>query len=153
MHFIHVLDIDTFGLDMDIALRLPGISNVGTRTGSREAPPPPQRGVHDGRRERAGVMRVQVLFRQVVHDFCGFGGGQQADGGSVAEEAQVAVVSDDVHGGIPGDLRGRRCAGPDVVDGADVAAVEAEARAGAEHLPPGGGVGALEEGERCRVGG
>lgn len=36
-------------------------------------------------------------------------------------------------GGVPGDLGGGRGAGADVVDGADVAAGESEARAGAEH--------------------
>ena len=44
-------------------------------------------------------------------------------------------------GCVPGDLGGRGCAGPYVVDGADVAAVEAKAGTGAEHL------------RVCRVGG
>lgn len=72
------------------------------------------------------------------HYGCGLGGGEQADGGAVAEEAQVAVVGDDVDGGAaPGGLVGGCLARPDVVDGADVAAVEADAGPRPEHVPPG----------------
>lgn len=95
--------------------------------------------VHDRhRRQEAGstgasVFGGQVGFGEVVHDVDGLGGGEQRGAGAVAEEAQVAVVGHDVDGGVPGDLGGGRRAGADVVDGADVAAIEAEARAGAEH--------------------
>ena len=45
--------------------------------------------------------------------------------------------------GVPGDLGWRGGAGPDVVDGADVAAVKAEARTCPEHVSV-GGVGGCE---------
>ncbi len=95
--------------------------------------------LHDRhRRQEAGstgasVFGGQVGFGEVVHDVDGLSGGEQRGAGAVAEEAQVAVVGHDVDGGVPGDLGGGRGAGADVVDGADVAAIEAEARAGAEH--------------------
>lgn len=56
-------------------------------------------------------------------------------------------------GGVPGGLGGGRGARADVVDGADVAAVEADARAGAEHGfvgGVGGGQGEGWRGERWR---
>ena len=96
---------------------------------------------------------MRILLGEVVDDVDGLGGGEEAEGGAVTEEAQVAVIRDDVDGGVPGDLGGRRGAGADVVDGANVAAVEADARAGAEHAQPGGGVGFVEESEGCWVGG
>lgn len=89
----------------------------------------------------------------MVDDVGGLGGGQEADGGAVAEEAEVAVIGDDVHGGVPRYLRRRRGPGPYVVHRADVAAVEADAWPRAEHAEPGGGVGLVEEGEGASVGG
>ena len=65
---------------------------------------------------------------------------QHADGGAVAEEAEVAVVGHDVDGAVPGDVVGVGDAGADVVDGGDVAAVEADSGPVAPHLLPGGGV-------------
>ena len=96
---------------------------------------------------------MRVLPGEVVDDLGGLGGGEQADGGAVAVEAQVPVIRHDVHGGVPGDLGRRRGPRADVVDCADVDAVEADARTGAEHVEPGGGVGFVEEGLGCWVGG
>ena len=78
-----------------------------------------------------------MLFRQVMHHVHGLGGGEEANARAVAEEAQVAVVGDDMDGAVPGRLHGGGGAGADVVDGGYVAAVKADAGAGAEH----GGVG------------
>lgn len=99
--------------------------------------------VHDGAGERAAdggggggagaVGRAHVFLAEVVDDVDGFGGCEQRGAGAVAEEAQVAVVGDDVHGRVPGYLRGGRGSWSHVVHRADVAAVEAQARSRAEH--------------------
>ena len=52
-----------------------------------------------------------------------------------------------MYGAVPGDLGGRSLARPDVVVGADIAAVEADTGAKSEHTVPGRGVDVLEEGE------
>lgn len=69
---------------------------------------------------------------------CWFGGGEERGAAAVAEEAQVPVVGHDVDGSVPGDLAGCAAAGADVVDGADVAAVEADAGPELEHAFVGG---------------
>lgn len=86
---------------------------------------------------------VHMFFGEVVDHVYGFGGCEQGDAGAIAEEAEVAVVGYDVNGGVPGDLGGGGGAGADVVHCADVATVEAEARAGVEHV----GVGWVGWGE------
>lgn len=78
------------------------------------------------------MVLVHVLERQVGDDVGGFRRRQQRDAGSVAVEAEVAVVRDDVDGRVPGDGDEGRRAGAGVVDGRDVAAVEADAGAAAE---------------------
>jgi len=160
LQLVHVLGIDALGLNVQVAFGLSLGINIGadvlagTSPGPRKTPPPPKGGIHNGDgRKGGGVTGMRILPGEVVDDVGGLGGGEEAKGGAVAEEAQVAVVGDDVDGGVPRDLGGRRGAGADVVDGADVAAVEADARAGAEHAEPGGGVGFVEDGEGCWVGG
>ena len=74
----------------------------------------------------------------MVDYVCWLGGGEEGGAAAVAEETEVAVVGYDVDGSVPGDLGGGAAAGADVVDGADVAAVEAEARAELEHAFVGG---------------
>ena len=73
-----------------------------------------------------------------MHYVCWFGGGEEGGAAAVAEEAEVAVVGYDVDGGVPGDLAAGAAAGADVVDCADIAAVEAEAGAELEHAFVGG---------------
>ena len=80
------------------------------------------------------MARVQVFLCEVVHRVHGLCGCEERRAGAVAKEAQVAVVCHDQDWGIPGCLGGGGCAGADIVYGADVAAVEAEAGAGVEHL-------------------
>lgn len=76
------------------------------------------------------LVEPEHLPREMADHRAGLPCSQQAYGGAVAEEAQVAVVGDDVDGAAsPGGLVGGRLAHADVVDGADVAAVEADARA------------------------
>ena len=75
---------------------------------------------------------------QVGDDVRGLDRGEEGEAGAVAVEAQVAVVGDDVHGRVPGDLGGRAGAGTGVVDGADVGAATAEAGAGVVHCSVGG---------------
>lgn len=97
-------------------------------------------------------MQQEGLAGEMADHGGGLRRGEEADGGAVAEEAQVAVVGDDVDGAAaPGGLGlgGRGLAHADVVDGADVAAVEADAGAVLEHVLPGGvdgGGGPPEEG-------
>lgn len=110
-----------------------GVRGCGGEGGAGEPPSASQGMFHHVTRQSA-VVGVQVLLQQVVHDVDGFGGCEEGDAGAVAEEAEVAVVRDDVHGGVPGDGGGGGGAGPDVVDGADVDAAEAEAGAVLEHV-------------------
>ena len=84
---------------------------------------------------------------QVGYDIDWLGGGEEGDASSVAIEAEVAVVGDDVHGGVPGDLRGRAGARSGVVDGADVGAGEAEAGSGVVHCAVGGMGGCQGKGQ------
>ena len=69
-----------------------------------------------------------------MYDVCWFGGGEETDATPVAEETEVAVICHNVNGGVPRDLRRRRRAWTNVVDGANVTAVESEAGAGLEHV-------------------
>ncbi len=68
-----------------------------------------------------------------MDDVAGLGCCEQGCAGAVAEEAEVAVVCDDVDGRVPGRLGGGIAARTYVVYGADVAAVEAEAGSDLEH--------------------
>lgn len=83
----------------------------------------------------------------MVDHVYGLVGCEEGDEGPVAEEAQVAVVGYNVDGAVPGYLGWRGLAGPDVVIGTDVAAVEADARSETEHSVPGGGIDVVEEGK------
>lgn len=67
-----------------------------------EFPPATQAVVHHAAGETAGVMRMHVFFGEVVDDVSRFGGGEEGGAGAVAEEAEVAVVGDDVDRGVPG---------------------------------------------------
>lgn len=103
-----------------------------------------------------GVGSLAVQFKQLrgemVHDVGRGRCGEEADGGAVTEEAQVAVVGDDeVRVSAPDGLV-CRLTGADVVDGADVAAVESYARARAEHVLPRGVNGRIVERSREREG-
>lgn len=141
---VHVLRSHALRLHAHIALYA-----LGVLRGRDQTPPAAQRVLHDGRgqvRVGAVLVRGHELAGQVVDDVGGLDGREQADGGAVAEEAQVPVVGDDVHGAGPGYLGDGGLARADVVVGADVAAVEADAGPEAEHLLPGGGVEAVEEG-------
>lgn len=80
------------------------------------------------------MVGMHVLFGEVMYYVDGFGGCEKGGAGAVAEAAEVAVVGDDMDGGVPGGLAGCIASGPDVVDGADVAAVETEAGPGVEHV-------------------
>lgn len=98
------------------------------------------------------AVQLQQLGGEMVHDVGRGRCGEEADGGAVAEEAQVAVVGDDeVRVSAPDGLV-CRLAGTDIVDGADVAAVEAYARAGAEHVLPRGVNGRIVKGSGVREG-
>ena len=92
---------------------------------------------------------VQIFFCEIVDYVCWFGGGEEGGATTVAEEAEVAVVGYDVDGGVPGDLAGGAGARADVVDGADVTAVEAEAGAEVEHAFVGWVGGREGEGGGC----
>lgn len=58
----------------------------------------------------------------------GFRGRQETDTGSIAEEAEVPVVSNYQYGTVPCDLRSRGGTRTDIVHRADVAAGEADSR-------------------------
>ncbi|KAJ6442638.1 LOW QUALITY PROTEIN: hypothetical protein O9K51_03813 [Purpureocillium lavendulum] len=149
-----------------------GVSGArrGAAQGRGEAPSALEGVAHDGRRSCRGctvpvvmlmlmLMLVVVvvvlvlaplleegLAGEVVDDVARRVRGEQADAGAVAEEAQVAVVGDDVDGrAAPGGLVGGHLALADVVDGADVAAVEADTRARAEEVAPRGVRGGRDE--------
>lgn len=162
MEVVGVFAVGANGLDVEGALWLAGFLGgregggvgwvvggggfSGGEGGAGEAPSTSQGVLHHVARQ-AAVVGVQVLRQQVGHDVDGFGGGEEGDAGAVAEEAEVAVVGDDVHGGVPGDGGGGGGAGPDVVDGADVDAAEAEAGAVLEHVDVSGVFGGEGEGE------
>lgn len=145
---VGVFAVGAEGLDVEVPLWLEGF--LGAREGGGVGwvvgggfsggeggtgePPSASQGMFHHVTRQASVVGVQVLLQQVVHDVDWFGGGEEGDAGAVAEEAEVAVVRDDVHGGVPGDGGGGGGAGPDVVDGADVDAAEAEAGAVLEHV-------------------
>lgn len=99
------------------------------------------------------MVLVHVFDVEVGDDVGGFGGGEQRDAGSVAEEAEVAVVGYDVDGGVPGDACGGGGTGAGVVDGGDIAAVESDAWATAEERAVGGVDGWDEEGGAVSGGG
>lgn len=148
VHAVDVLGADALGLDAQGAL---GLAEVLVGVRGRQVPTAAQRVLHDGGGEVgvcAAVVGFQQLFGEVRHDVDGLGRREEADDGAVAEEAQVAVIGHDVHGAVPRHLRGRGLAGPDVVVGADVAAVKADARSAPEHLLPGRGVDAVQQGLR-----
>lgn len=82
----------------------------------------------------AVVMGMQVLLREVVHYVRWLRSREEADAGTVAEEAKVAIVCYDVHWrGVCGVAGCGGGAGAVIVDGADVAAVEADAGAVTKH--------------------
>ena len=67
-----------------------------------------------------GTDKVESLGREVVDNVDGFVGGQEGDAGAVAEEAEVAVVGNDVDRSGP-DVLGSGCAARSgVVDGGNV---------------------------------
>lgn len=68
-----------------------------------------------------------------MHDVGGLGRGQEGNHRAGGVEAQVAVVRDDVHGGVPAAMRRPR---PHVVARRDVDAVETDTRAPREHGAP-----------------
>lgn len=105
--------------------------------------PAAEEGVFHGCRGQRAVRFVHVLDEEVGDDVRGFAGREQADAGAVAQEAEVAVVCHDVDGRVPGDGGGRGLAGACVVDGANVAAVEADAGAALEE----GAVGWVDGGD------
>lgn len=147
VQFVHVLWVHALGLDVDVALRFgcarPFIACGAHRgvEGTAELPSPLQGVPHHRAREHAlaVVVSVQVLLCEMVHHVRWFCGGEEAGAGAVAEEAEVAVVCYDVDwrgvGGRAGRGGGARAV---VVDGADVAAVEADSGAYAEHALVGG---------------
>lgn len=164
VHPEHVLGVDALGLDRHVALAqllvllaaggTTGLPGVHVAPRAEGQPPPALVGAlhgHRRRQVRVGVVvpvQAQQVPGQVVHDVGGLQRRQQADGGAVAEEAQVPVVRDDVNRrAAPGGLVGGRLPRAHVVDGADVAPVEADPGPPAEHGPP-GGVGDGHEGRR-----
>ena len=76
------------------------------------------------------------LFCEVLDYVCGFSGAEETDDGSVSEEAEVSVVSYNMHGTVPGYLVWRCLAWSDVVDCADVATIEADPGSETEHQVP-----------------
>lgn len=110
-----------------------GLGGRRREGGAGEPPSTSQRVLHHVTRQ-SSVIGVQVLLQQMMHYIDGLGGGEEGDAGAVAEEAEVAVICDDVHGGIPGDGGGGGGPGADVVDRADVDTAEAEAGAVVEHV-------------------
>ena len=79
-------------------------------------------------------MRVHVFFGEVMDHVCGLGGSEERCAGAVTEEAEVAIVGDNVDWRVPSDLAGGSASRTNVVDGADVAAVEPEAMPVVEHV-------------------
>ena len=84
-------------------------------------------------------VQVQSVLGDVVNNIARLVGRQKTDDGTIAEEAQISVVRDNVDGTTApsGLVRGGLTAA-DVVDSADVDAVETNARTVAEHGLPGG---------------
>lgn len=155
VQFVHVLWPDALGLDVDVAFRfacafsMVVVSGSRVKKGTAQLPSALQRVPHHRAREHAFsvVVNVQILLGEMMHHVRWLCGGEEADAGAVAEEAEVAVVGYDVDwGGVGGGAGRGGGAGPVVVDGADVAAVEADAGAGAEH----GFVGGVEWAEEQR---
>lgn len=73
----------------------------------------------------------------MVHNLGGLLRGEEADDGAVSEESQVAVICDNMDWGTaPCSLVGRHLARPDVIDRADVASVEANARSAIKEILP-----------------
>ena len=140
LHRVRVLWIHAFGFDGEVTFGLDVIVGFGGRIsvggGRRKFPPAPQGIFHHDAGQSAddAAAVVHVFSGEVVDHVDGYDGGEQGDAGAVAEEAQIAVVGYDMHGGIPGDLGGGRGAGADIIDFADVAAVKAEAGADVEHV-------------------
>lgn len=116
MHLVDVLvGVDALGFDVDSSFWLDGRICGAVRGGKRIRPcefPPAAEGVFhdcdgDGATATAARVRVHIFRADMVHDVGGFRGGEQRDACAVTEEAQVPEVSHDVHGHVPGDLRGR----------------------------------------------
>lgn len=79
------------------------------------------------------LVQMNILLRKVMHHVCWFSRRKQATARAVAEEPQVAVIGDNMYRGIPRDLRGCGRARADVVNSANIATIEADTWALAEH--------------------
>lgn len=132
-----------FRLNSQVSLTgLPGLPRPRLRfPRTRQSPATLVRLLHDSRRQvRVRIVSLQMkqVAREMGHDGARLRRGQQAHGAAVPEESEIAVVRDDVDGATtrPRDLVGRYLAHANIADGADVAAVEADARPRAEHVFP-----------------
>ena len=83
-----------------------------------------------------------MLFDEMVDHVHGLRGGEEAYARAIAEEAEVTVVRHHVDWGVPCCLHRRGGARADIVHGGDIASVEAQAGAEAEHDSVGGVGGA-----------
>lgn len=145
VHSEHVLGVMCFRLNSQVSLtRLPGL--VGPRLRllprRRQSPATLVRFLHDSRRQvRVCIVSVPVQMKQVAremgHNGARLRGSQQAYGTAVPEESKITVVCDDVNGAAPPrGLAGRCLTHANIVDGANVAAVEANARPRPKHVFP-----------------
>src|SRR5438876_2109784 len=101
--------------------------NVGSVVGSRQPPASTKRRFHYCRwksRTRAITVVRERFLGKVVNNVRWLRSCQKADYRTITEETQISIVRNDVHRGIPGNLRRRRSAGPNVVHCTDVAAIE-----------------------------
>ena len=79
------------------------------------------------------MVGVHVFFCEVVDYLSWFCCGEKRGAGTVAEEAQIAVVCHDMDRCVECNLAGGVATGANVVHGADVAAIEAEAGPQVKH--------------------